>query len=478
MTDYNYLNKLEWIVNLDMLLKPEELDAYIKNTSIALFSPHKNTDVTKQMLIKQPELYTDIDEKTIDADRQYIYNLIRKSVLKKNGGYLLINGLIKIQNKLIEEEKKLVNILNRNFSTDSILGSIFTNTYNLDLVYKNIETDDRNIPKNMKYIQKYICDYLEINDVEDEINILGENNLDTVDYNEIVKNSVLSVTSMPFVDFNKACIGTVDEIIDLIDEFYKVNKFNVLPSKLTEYVNKYLSIYIKNSDQRQNFPLQLNKKYYYINFKGIEENKKLSTFDNQSEIFNNTIYPKFANNILSKVGVNTFVQGPPEKIYNSFVEEQNIKNGPQILFYVETLLFIRILREMTKELEKNGVDNKIVKRICDSYDSLYKYFRNAYSNYFGLSGGNSPYHVDDVGIVAPQYEMENTIITKNVGESKSILLYNSSDGEFNGINREILKKILYTNVEKDLFTKIYKLLLMLKKMLIMIFIIVFLMILF
>ena len=32
------------------------------------------------------------------------------------------------------------------------------------------------------------------------------------------------------------------------------------------------------------------------------------------------------------------------------------------------------------------VDNKIVKRICDSYDSLYKYFRNAYSNYFGLSG--------------------------------------------------------------------------------------------
>ena len=97
MTDYNYLNKLEWIVNLDMLLKPDELDAYIKNTSITLFSPKKNIDVTKQMLIKQPELYTDIDEKTIDADREYVYNLIRKSVSKNNGGgYLLINGLIKL----------------------------------------------------------------------------------------------------------------------------------------------------------------------------------------------------------------------------------------------------------------------------------------------------------------------------------------------------------------------------------------------
>ena len=273
---------------------------------------------------------------------------------------------------------------------------------------------------------------------------MGEDNIDTTDYNEMVKNSVLSVTSMPFVDFNKASIGTIDEIIDIIDEFYKVDKFNAIPSKITEYIQKYLSIYIPNKNQRPDFIIQLKTKYYYIN-NDDETNNRL--------ILNQLIYPHFTKTTMAIVGVSGI------NLYKSFIDntssgpQMDITNRPQIFFYVQTLFFIRMLSEMTKELEKNDVNKKIIKRICDSYDSLYKYFRNAYSNYFGLSGGNSPYHVDDIGISTPQYDMDNTIITKNITESKTIINTNNNTNNFTGINKEILRKILYTNVEKDLFTK-------------------------
>ena len=222
MTDYSYLNNFEWIINLDMLLKPEELDSYIEDTSIKLFNPDKNINVkninvTRRIIEKEPTLYTEINNQTTDSDRLKIYNLIRKSSSLKNGGYLLINGLNKLQKILMSEEKILVNILNNRISKESILGSIYSNTYNLDVVFKNINTDERNIPKNLKYIKKYVEDYLETNNSINDVNLLGENNLDINEYNNMIKNSVLSIVSMPFIDLNKGCIGTINEIINIID---------------------------------------------------------------------------------------------------------------------------------------------------------------------------------------------------------------------------------------------------------------------
>ena len=454
MTDYNYLNKLEWIVNLDMLLKPDEIEAYIKNMSLALFSPNKNTDVTKQILIKQPDLYTNINDKTIDSDRQHIYNLIRKSVTMKNGGYVLINGLIKIQNKLMDEEKDLVSILNKGLTKDSILGSIYTDTYNLNLLYKNIETDNRNIPKNINYIKRYINDYLEINNIEDDINFLGIDNKESINYNEIVENSVLSVASSPIVDLNKACIGTMDEIVDLVDEFFKVNKYNSLPAKIKKYINNYISIYIKDKNLREDFILQNIDKYYFINYKQAEmvsDSSDKTRYISNVLLYNNINYPKFSKIIQQKFG-NT-LPGPIQFYKIFFENEIVIRNGKQIFLYVYLLFVISMLKGIAQVLEKNNVNRNIVKRICDSYDSLYVYIRNAYSNYFGLTGGNSPYHVDDVGITEIRYDMSNTEFRKNIKESKILINWNEEKNEFNGINKEIMRKILYTPIDKDLYTK-------------------------
>ena len=440
MTDYSYLNNFEWIINLDMLLKPEELDSYIEDTSIKLFNPDKNINVkninvTRRIIEKEPTLYTEINNQTTDSDRLKIYNLIRKSSSLKNGGYLLINGLNKLQKILMSEEKILVNILNNRISKESILGSIYSNTYNLDVVFKNI-------PKNLKYIKKYVEDYLETNNSINDVNLLGENNLDINEYNNMIKNSVLSIVSMPFIDLNKGCIGTINEIINIIDEYFRVNIFTKLPEKITEYVQKYISIYIKDKSRRDDFLDQIKKKYFYLNDRN-PDNKLNFFIDLQSP------YPLPPNDIWEKQNKKI----SPEDIHRAH-NDPSIKNGIKLLAYQYILFIIINVREISKELLNNDVDKVIVKRLCDSYDALYKYFRNVYSNYFGLTGGNSPYQVDDGGLnSSAQYDMNNTVFRKHINESTKIVRYNNINNIFEGIEKDILGKILYSNIEKDAFSK-------------------------
>ena len=75
-----------------------------------------------------------------------------------------------MQNRLLKEETDLINILDTKFSADSIKRNLLTETYDTTLVFKNVNTKDRDIPMNIKYITKFVDDTLENYDmIENEL---------------------------------------------------------------------------------------------------------------------------------------------------------------------------------------------------------------------------------------------------------------------------------------------------------------------
>ena len=239
MTDYTYLDNYEWIVDLNMLQNPSQLDGYLKDTSIKLFNPNKSNLVTTSIVNKFPNLSIGIDNTLMNSDRVKIYEIIKKSTTLNSGGYYLINGLIKMQNRLLKEETDLINILDTKFSADSIKRNLLTETYDTTLVFKNVNTKDRDIPMNIKYITKFVDDTLENYDmIENEL--LENDMFDSRNYKDIVKNSVISTTTFETIDLNKACIGSIDEIVEVVNEYFNNLSYNTLPPKINKYINSYI----------------------------------------------------------------------------------------------------------------------------------------------------------------------------------------------------------------------------------------------
>ena len=440
MADYTYIDNFEWVVDLKMVLNPTQLDNYIKNTSTILFNPQKmSTAVLSTIINTNPDLLINIDDSVIDSDRTKIYNIIKRSMMKQNGGYYLINGLLKMQKILMKEEGELIKIVNHNFSSESIRRSLLTGTYDLDLVFKNINTNDRDIPENIKHIEKYIDISLKNYDDIYNIELIGEDQ-ENIDYKQIIKDSVISTTTHQFIDLNKACIGSIDEIVNIVDEYFSITSFKTIPTKISEYINKYLAVYIADENGRKNFVLSLQNKNKYI-FINATENPDL---DKKAKILQGPEYPE--------ITINKGVVYKPEAMISGFMtNNEKIINGRQLLLYTWVSIIIIQLKSFAMELIYSGVDNNIIMKLKNSYDSFFKYFQNAYAVYYGLTGGGSPYHVDDIGINFAEYTMRDTTFRRNIGESSEII--KTRNNRFNGINKIFFKKIFYSKVKYDLYTK-------------------------
>ena len=457
MTDYTYLDNYEWIVDLNMLQNPSQLDGYLKDTSIKLFNPNKSNLVTTSIVNKFPNLSIGIDNTLMNSDRVKIYEIIKKSTTLNSGGYYLINGLIKMQNRLLKEETDLINILDTKFSADSIKRNLLTETYDTTLVFKNVNTKDRDIPMNIKYITKFVDDTLENYDmIENEL--LENDMFDSRNYKDIVKNSVISTTTFETIDLNKACIGSIDEIVEVVNEYFNNLSYNTLPPKINKYINSYISIYIKDEKLRKDFTRSIYEsgKYIFINAYNVINKLEEKQKNNKTKELAKPIYPRLYT---SEESVK--IEMPePRQLYARFLsQDSKIKNGKQLLTYIWTMIIIEQLKQFTKQLNNADVDKKIIQKILDSYESLRKFFQNSYAKHYGLSGGNSPYHVDDIGIDTPIYNMDNTVFMKNISESMNILKYNGTNIElttkdvFIGIDEEYFKKIFFSKVKTDAYTK-------------------------